>query len=286
MKKLIVNADDFGRAPGVNRGILDAHRNGIVTSTTIMINYDHAAPGLELAQTEAPDLGIGLHLNLTSWQPVAPPGEVTSLLDDNGLFHRPDNWATHFEQVEPDHIRREIEAQRDRFVSLTGHPPDHLDAHHHITYFHPAALQVMLEISDQFGIPMRNPRFELPIEQAVKGMVGMLRGMSETFATGIVEELRAITQAHTPPPFWPARFEMGFYDDHATLGDLLIILTNLPTEGATEMMCHPGYPDEHLGTSGYVDRRADEITHLTHSATLECVQAEGLQLITFGDLTR
>jgi len=71
MKKLIVNADDFGRSPGINRGILDAHLNGIVTSTTVMINYPDAAPGLEQALLKAPDLGIGLHLNLTSGRPVS-----------------------------------------------------------------------------------------------------------------------------------------------------------------------------------------------------------------------
>ena len=50
-----------------------------------------------------------------------------------------------------------------------------------------------------------------------------------------------------------------FYDQHATLGDLLVILTNLTEDTVTEMMCHPGYPDEHLATSGYTDRRAEEV---------------------------
>ena len=78
MKRLIVNADDFGRAPGVNQGILDAHTHGIVTSTTVMINYPDAPAGIERAQADAPDLGLGLHLNLTSGPPISAPEDIAS----------------------------------------------------------------------------------------------------------------------------------------------------------------------------------------------------------------
>ena len=73
MKRLIVNADDFGRSPGINRGILEAHLRGIVTSTTVMVNCPAAALGLERALAEAPDLGIGLHITLTAGRPLSPP---------------------------------------------------------------------------------------------------------------------------------------------------------------------------------------------------------------------
>ena len=86
---LIVNADDFNLTEGVSRGILEAHRRGIVTSTTVMVNL----PGLEQSRSlarQAPRLGVGLHLNLTFGPPVLPAREVPSLVDDSSRFNRTD----------------------------------------------------------------------------------------------------------------------------------------------------------------------------------------------------
>ena len=75
-KQLIVNADDYGRSPGVSRGILRAHREGIVTSTTVMINQPDVEAQLEEALTY-PRLGIGLHLVFSAWRPLLPPMSIT-----------------------------------------------------------------------------------------------------------------------------------------------------------------------------------------------------------------
>jgi len=285
MKRLIVNADDFGRAPGVNRGILDAHVTGIVTSTTVMINYPDAPAGIERIQADAPDLGLGLHLNLTSGPPVSAPEDIPSLVTEDGLFYDLRGWTQHFESFEAGHIEREMEAQLNRFIQLTGHPPDHLDAHHHSTYFHPVALQMMLNISEQFNIPMRNAGLDMPSEHAVRTIIEMLGDIPADFVRRLVENLKAVV-AESGSPFWPTRFNKNFYQDRATLGDLLVILTNLPDNSVTELMCHPGYPDEALARSGYIHHRAAEVAHLTHAATLECIESEGITLITFGDLER
>ena len=79
---------------------------------------------------------------------------------------------------------------------------------------------------------------------------------------------------------------MGFSQDHTALGDLLVILTNLPDDSITEILSHPGFVDDALAHSHYRDRREVEIELLTHAATLECIQAEQIQLITFADLPR
>lgn len=65
----------------------------------------------------------------------------------------------------------------------------------------------------------------------------------------------------------------------------MVILTTLPDEGVTELLCHPGYVDDALRTSGLVEQREDELLHLTHAATRECVQAEGIRLVTFAALS-
>ena len=87
MRGLIVNADDFGLSPGVSRGILRAHWEGIVTSTTFMVNFPWAAEMAGLLR-RAPRLGVGLHLNLTTGAPVLPPAEVPSLVGPDGRFGR------------------------------------------------------------------------------------------------------------------------------------------------------------------------------------------------------
>jgi len=288
MRDLIVNADDFGRAPGVNRGILEAYEAGIVTSTTVMINFPDAAAGLEQALASAPDLGIGLHLNLTSGRPVLPAERVPSLVNDDGRFHHIQDWAAHMDAFEPDHIRAELVAQLDHFLSLAGRPPDHLDAHHHAIYLHPDALPVMLEFAHSYNLPIRDTQLSALDDSpdgALAELMSVVPGLSDLAAQKLVERLRhALDQG--PAPHCPARLELGFYDKQATLGNLLVILTNLPEDRPTEMMCHPGYVDEVLGASGYVHGREAEIGHLTHPATLECIRSEEIRLITFGDLAR
>jgi predicted glycoside hydrolase/deacetylase ChbG (UPF0249 family) len=285
MKQLIVNADDFGVSAGVNRGILHTHQHGIVTSTTVMINFPDAAPGLEQARATAPDLGIGLHFNLTAGRPVSPPETVPSLLDKNGQFYNIVEWPACLTSFDADHVRREMAAQVSRFIELAGKPPDHLDAHHHATYLHPVALRAMLNTARRYQIPMRRGRIDTPLDTGVRILRSMMPKLTDADGRGLIEQLETIV-SEGPEPFWPARFEMGFSQDHTTLGDLLVILTNLPDDSVTEILSHPGFVDGAPTHSHPQDRREVEIALLTHPATLECVQAEDIHLITFGDLPR
>ncbi|MBN1680033.1 MAG: ChbG/HpnK family deacetylase [Anaerolineae bacterium] len=291
MKRLIVNADDLGRSPGVNHGILEAHRSGIVTSTTIMINLPDAPAGLERALAEAPDLGVGLHLNLTTGQPVSPLNTVTPLVDSAGRFFPIGQWGPLLDTREPGAVaeafRREITAQVDRFIRLAGKPPDHMDAHNHAVYLHPAALHVTLDIAAQYNLPLRNMVFDGTPGDFVRVVQVFIPDRTEDTARQLVETLQGMMVAAAQSIQLPARFENGFYGQHATLGDLLLILTNLPDDSVTELMCHPGYVDDGLKTnSEYVTQREGELAHLTHAATLECVQSEEIELITFGDVSR
>ena len=85
VRNLIVNADDLAWAEGVNRGIAEAHRNGIVTSTTILANGAAFASAVDLVKV-TPSLGVGVHLNLSDGKPVSPPETVPSILNDRGEF--------------------------------------------------------------------------------------------------------------------------------------------------------------------------------------------------------
>jgi predicted glycoside hydrolase/deacetylase ChbG (UPF0249 family) len=282
MKQLIVNADDFGVSAEVNRGILHAHHHGIVTSTTVMINFPDAAPGLEQALAAAPDLGIGLHLNLTADRPVS---SVPSLVTADGTFHPITDWPACMKEFEDGEVQQEVDAQVRHFIEIAGQPPDHLDAHHHATYLHPVALRAMLATARRYNIPMRRGKIDAPVSIGIQILRSMTPNLTDDEGRHLIEQLERIV-AEGPAPFWPARFEMGFSQDHAVLGDLLVILTDLSDDSITEILSHPGFVDEALAHSRYRDRREVEIELLTHPATLECIQAENIRLITFADLPR
>lgn len=124
MKFCIVNADDFGAAAGVNRGIVEAHRNGIVTSTSLMVNAPGALEAVELAGA-LPRLSVGLHVDLAKESRADPPA-----------------------------AREEIAAQWRRFESLMGRAPTHVDAHHNL-HREPGLAPLFIELALEKGVPLR-----------------------------------------------------------------------------------------------------------------------------------
>lgn len=280
MPALIVNADDLGRTAGINRGILEAHKKGIVTSTSTLVTYPDAAEGIALMQAEAPFLGVGLHLNLTSGRPASAPEDVPSLVGPDGSFRHPDGWGAVAAAFDPADVERELRAQFDRFVALAGRLPAHLDAHHHAVYMTPAGLRVMLALAAEHGLPIRRPPFD-DFAPETAADVWLLQGLSAEAARAVVEELAAILERQ-PEVRYPERFITSFYDKQAILGELLTVLTTLPADGVTELMCHPGYADEL--DSAYSAQREEELKWLTFPATHEVIVAEGIRLISFAEL--
>jgi len=246
-KRLIVNADDFGRSPGVNRGVLEAHTRGIVTSATLMVNYPAAAEAARLAkQHEA--LGVGLHVQLTGGAgPAAPREQVRSLLDPAGRFHaRPDGLA----RADPRELLTEARAQLVRFRELMGRRPTHFDSHHHAHKL-PVVLDALVTLGWETGLP--------------------IRGASEEVRDRLTREGLPTTD----------HFVEEFYDEGATLQGLIEVLIGL-APGTTELMCHPAVVDDELrSTSGYAEPRARELEYLVHEEVRQTIQAAGVRLVTF-----
>jgi predicted glycoside hydrolase/deacetylase ChbG (UPF0249 family) len=124
MKYLIVNGDDFGASRGINRGIIEAHRHGILTSTSLMVNTPFSEEAANLAGAVR-HLSVGLHVDL--------PKET------NGL---------------PERARDELQKQFARFVELMGRAPTHLDSHHN-THRNPPLLPHFVELAAEHGLPLR-----------------------------------------------------------------------------------------------------------------------------------
>jgi len=128
MKYLIVNADDFGASRGINRGILEAHQRGILTSTSLLVNS--AASRLQaVLSRSAPEMSIGLHADLRN--------ELKETAADPGR-----------------RLRDELEKQFSRFEELMGRPPTHLDSHHNL-HRDPKALPAFLDLAIKHGLPLR-----------------------------------------------------------------------------------------------------------------------------------
>lgn len=250
MRALIVNADDWNLTGGVSRGILEAHRQGIVTSTTALVNLPPDEASLAELRA-APALGVGLHLNLTWGRPLSPPEAVPSLVDDEGHFRRDPRAVT--ARAKPMEARQELEAQIEAFETLFGRRPTHLDSHHHL-HRYPPLEEVVLDLALTAGLPLRSQD---------PGFRDQLRGLGVPTPDHFVGDVGA-------EPYW-------------TVSRLLDTLAGLG-EGVTELMCHPGRYDETLAWSRYGPQREAELAALADPEVRATAERLGIQLLHFGAL--
>ncbi len=157
-----MTADDFGFSHGVNQAILRAHREGIVTSTSLMVTGDAAAEAVAIARANA-GLAVGLHLVVVSGRAALAPEKIPALVDARGLFRGgPVGIGLRYQlsRAARTQLRREIREQLVRFRE-TGLPLAHVDGHLHM-HLHPVVLSCLVELSEEFEIPsIRVPREEL-----------------------------------------------------------------------------------------------------------------------------
>ncbi|RDW21338.1 chitin disaccharide deacetylase [Oceanobacillus arenosus] len=150
MTKLIINADDFGYSKGVNLGIIETYKNGIVTSATMMTNMPGADDAAKLAK-ENPELGVGVHLVLDCGFPIND--NVGSLIDAEGKFYKSDKVLSF---AGSNDIEKEFTSQIEKFLSydLT---PTHLDSHHHI-HSQEKVFPIVEKLANKYNLPIRNLR--------------------------------------------------------------------------------------------------------------------------------
>ncbi|HYG56924.1 MAG TPA: ChbG/HpnK family deacetylase [Symbiobacteriaceae bacterium] len=271
---LIVNADDFGLTAGVSRGIIKAHRQGILTSTTFMVNWPWAA---ELAPMlrEVPDLGVGIHLNLTSGRPVLPPEQVPTLVNRQGSFLK--SLLHLYTAVDPADARREWSAQVEKGIRLLGRLPTHLDTHRYLQG-HPRYATVMIDVARTYNIPAVRCLYPGP-DLALSDMVGPwnpTRLLVERFLRRSAEMVAG----------------SGLACAQATMAgdfDLPKLMRKLGRvgPGVTELVSHPGEVDDQLRSlSSLQEHREVELAALTAPDVRRRVEEAGITLVHFGHLSR
>jgi predicted glycoside hydrolase/deacetylase ChbG (UPF0249 family) len=242
MPQLILNADDFGLTPGINRAIAELHRAGALTSATLMANGPAFADAISIARAN-PILGIGCHIVLTDGTPISPPATIPTLLGPDRKNFRP-SLASFFAaaltgKVAHTDIEREARAQIKRLQD-NGIAVTHLDTHKH-THILPGVARPLLAVAEHLGIPaIRNP-FE-PAWSVALGKSPLLRRL----------QLRVIR--HLRPRFLalPQIRSGSILTTDGTLGisatgnlnaETLTRTLNAMPAGIWEMVCHPGYND-------------------------------------------
>ncbi|RKI05332.1 ChbG/HpnK family deacetylase [Corallococcus sp. AB038B] len=233
--RLIVNADDLGLHPSLDAGILKAHREGIVTSATLLAMGPSAAEAVGLAKAQG--LAVGVHLALSTRLPCAAPSEAVRTVAPGGRLRG--NWAEFAKawvtgRVRREELERELSAQLFRAREL-GAKVDHLDGHQHL-HLLPGVRSVVEGIAAREGLPLRWPD-ALP-------RVSWLRAPGPALKTTVLAVL-----ARTAPRARPGVrrvsaggvFEAGRLDESA----LLAVLDSLPT-GDFELGCHPGEGAPHV----------------------------------------
>ena len=257
MKRLIVNADDMGRSPGIDRGIIAAHLRGIVTSTTLMAN----APGAERAAALAracPTLDVGVHLVLTYARPLTDPQRIPTLVEADGSFPRSPSAIVGEGRVNGEEALVEYRAQFGRAEVLLGRRPSHVDTHHWV-HDDPALEWAVGELALETGVAARQ-------HDAAQRERMRARGVP------------------TPDRFCRA-FQHG---DNVAVPALLRILATIASDGdgTTELMCHPGEKGdvELLATSSYARERPIELATLTDRRVRAAIEEHGLVLTKFAEL--
>jgi len=166
MSYLIINADDFGFSDSVNTAIIQAHTQGILTSTSLMVSGDAAENAISLAKKH-PNLGVGLHLVLVCGKSVLPPEQIPHLVDSQGNFSNdPTQAGLHyqFNQNAQQELRLEIRAQLEKFRD-SGLQLSHVDGHLHL-HVHPVILNILAELAPEFNIKY----IRLPSEELSKNL--------------------------------------------------------------------------------------------------------------------
>lgn len=283
MKYLTVNADEFGLTDKINEAILRAHKEGIVTSTTLMVNTKAFKYAARIAEFN-PSLEVGLHLNLTFGKPIS---RAASLIDEKGLFFNRKQFLLRLflNKVNSEDIEDELNAQIDKFTS-SGLELFHIDSHQHI-HLHPKLMGIFIKIAKKNNVVIRCPKDRILYQP-----------------TNLIDFVRIIFKGHFIKRiviiYFCKRLKSlakkegviitdNFISPHSVYrggqevsGKTFLTILDSIKDGYTELMCHPGKVDaELMGISRYTLQREDELNAIISRDLKKKIDKKQIKLIGF-----
>lgn len=284
MRRLIVTADDFGLCEPVNEAVEIAHRDGILSTASLMVGGPAAADAVARAR-RLPGLGVGLHVVVVEDRPLLPPAERSHLSDDpEYLSHRlvAAGFRFFFDPVARRQLEAEIRAQFEAFAA-TGLELDHVNAHSHM-HLHPTVLAIILRVGREFGLRAMRVPYEPPLvawrgaRRRLGPQLAAAAGLAPWFAL-----LRARLR------------RLGIRSNDVVLGlgatgamdeaTVLRLLALVPADGVVEMYFHPATrraPEIDRRMPAY--RHEAELAALTSPAVRRALERLQLRPVTFRDL--
>lgn len=252
MKRLIVNADDFGFTRDVNAGIIHAHRGGVLTATTLMANGKAFDDAVRLAR-ETPSLDVGCHLALV---------QGYSLITRRPLPAKPRDLLIALAKREID-VEAELRAQIRKIIA-SGLRPTHLDSHKH-THIVPLVFRAVVRLAHEFGIPY----VRLPLDATVPCSQAACRLLRRYYA-GLTQNYNVRLTDHF------VGFRLTGHLTEETFGRAISSLG----EGTTEFMCHPGFLGAELqgAATRLKESRVRELEALTSPRIRKLIEAQGITL--------
>jgi len=279
-KRLIINADDFGLCPGVNRAVVEAHNRGVLTSATLMAAAPAADEAVEIAR-QTPTLGVGVHLNLLEGRPVLQPDQILPLLNARGEFALSASKLA-LTSLLSKRLRNTVEtelAAQIEWVLARRIKPTHLDSHKHIHAF-ATIWPIVCRLARRFDISVVRWPWEPPWTanaapatdksdrkraRIVRTMANICRRIDATF----IKNQCLFGVAHT-----------GKID-----GEFWSMLTGNMPDGPAEVMTHPGYAEGLDPTkTRLVAQRLVELEAMCSDRTQKIIKDADIELTHYGKL--
>lgn len=247
---LIVNADDFGLCRAVNYGIIESHRNGVVHSTTAMMNMPAISDAAKLSH-DRPNLAVGMHFVLTAGKPFS---SMPSLCRD-GLLGKW-LWDIDTNELPLNEIEEELNQQYQKFIEVFGRKPSHIDSHHHVHMIE-GVFPIVVNFAQEKGIALRIDR--------------------------------QLEKNWPPLPYQVAStdsFSSEFYGDKISESLFLQILDEAKLHGnrSIEIMSHPAFIDNALLKSNYAYPRLNELEVLTSDNLKVRILERGFKIGSYRDI--
>lgn len=282
MKRLIVNADDFGLHSAVNQGIIEGYHNGCIRSTSLVVAGMAAEEAVTLAH-DNPGLGVGVHLTLVAERPVLSPKRIPSLIGENGYL-LPDHVAFIRRYISGRICKEELRAECEAQILLAhrfGIRPTHLDSHQHLHVL-PGVVKIIVDLAKKYNFS----RIRLPAEAcsfygdypASAGRYIAKCGL--TMCARMAQKAIRSAGIGTPDHFFGMLAGGHLYKQH-----FLSILRLLPN-GVSEIMVHPGKNNRILDDIyhwGY--HWEEELDSVTSAETMEFIRNQHIDLISYRELT-